>query len=119
MDTSAPFAQTSDLNKLTSNVKRDLLFHIILNMRRGDLSMKVAQHLSRDFLEQFPFTSYEDLLQKLKLLGEKYKEANEVYLKYASPDHAQRDQESLQEMLQHIKMGDFDKAIQVTRRENV
>lgn len=101
------------LKQLVSDVERDLLFHIILNMRKRNITVGEAEHLARDFLQLLPVTDKEELLKKLSALGERYPEAQAVFLKYASPHEEEKRQQLIEELSAHIKNGQIEKAILV------
>lgn len=101
-----------------SDVERDLLFHIIFNLRRSKISLNEAQSLAKDFLALLPAEDKEQLLKKLEGLGQEYPEANEVYLKYATPHYESKNQHALDEMSEYIRQGDIEKAIEVGKKAN-
>lgn len=107
-----------DIQNLYNDIEKDLLSHIILNMQQRKISTEDAQKLAREFLALLPAKDKEDLLNKLKNLGEKYPEAKSVYVKYyASEDEEQR-QNKLQGMLEHVRAGNIEQAINVAKGVN-
>lgn len=96
-------------------VKKELLELIITHLKQNKIQAPAAQQLARDFLNILPIKDQADLLVKLKNLGEKYKEAEEVYLgelEKASEDT--RDQVLIQ-MRDQIKLGNIEKAIETAK----
>lgn len=107
-----------DLEKLISDVERDLLFHIIMNMKHRKISIGEAHYLAQDFLKFLPVQDKEDLLKKLLDLGKKYEEAREVYIKYGTPHEEEKRNKLLEAMRDHIKNGDIEKAIETAKGGN-
>lgn len=107
----------TDLEKFVSDIKRDLLFYIILHIKHQELSLKGAQSLAKDFLAIFPIIDKNDMLNKMHQLGNKYPEARTVYIKYANPYYEEERQNKLKEALLHIRNGDVDKALHAAKGE--
>lgn len=108
--------QFVNVNTLLKDVKRDLMFHTILNMRHYKLTVKDAQYLAQDFLVVLPATTIEDLLLKLYELGKNYEEARIVFIKYAVEYYEQKEQKILHEARKCIKKGDIDKALEILKK---
>lgn len=111
--------QFVDVKKLLKDVKRDLMFYIILNLKRYKIMVQDAQYLAQDFLAVLPAATIEDLLSKLSVLGENYEEARIVFIKYAVPYLEEKDQKKLLQAKSYIKQGSVDKALEALKKENV
>ena len=101
-----------DIQQEVEEVKKELVELIIKHLRQNKLPAQKAKKLAEDFLNVLPISDQQDLLEKLKNLGENYLEAKEVYvdeLKRISEE--QRDQ-TLSQMRDHIKQGNIDKAVE-------
>lgn len=104
-----------DITAEVEEVKKELLELIIEHLKQNKIQADEAQQLARDFLSVLPIKDQADLLSKLKNLGEKYKEANEVYLdELSKASDNQRDQ-ALSQMRDHIKQGNIDGAIETAK----
>lgn len=104
-----------DIATEVEEVKKELLELIIEHLKQNKIEASQAQQLARDFLSVLPIKDQADLLNKLKSLGEKYKEANEVYLdELSKASDDQRDQ-ALSQMRDHIKQGNIDGAIETAK----
>lgn len=115
----APNLQKDEsVEKLVSNVERELLFHIIKNMKQRKISIAEAHHLAKDFMNILPVKDKEDLLNKLKKLSRRYPEASELYVKYIIPHEEEKREQLLNTMRSHIQNGDIEKAIDVVKGEN-
>lgn len=73
------------LQQLIKDIKRELMFEVIMSMRKGYISKKEAHFLAKDFLKIFPIKNIEDFFKKLVPLYKKYPEVRPVYLKHAKP----------------------------------
>lgn len=109
---------TSDmLPQLLTSVEKDLLQHIITNLRDRRMNVGEAQKLAHEFLSLLPMADKEDLLQKLNTLGQTYVSAREVYAQYAAPHEEEKRQKLLTAMREHIKSGNIEQAIAVAKGE--
>lgn len=103
------------LEKLIRDVKRDLMFQVILNMRHFKLTQEDARYLAQDFLKIFPIQSEKELLDKLFQLGQKYIETRTVFIKYASSYYEKEKQRILQAIPPYLKNGDIEKALTIMK----
>jgi hypothetical protein len=99
-------------------VKKELLELIIEHLKNNKIQADQAQQLARDFLSALPIEDQADLLSKLKALGERYPEAEKVYLDELSKATDERRDEVLNQMRDFIKNGDIDSAIMTARSIN-
>lgn len=104
-----------NLSKLVEEVERDLLSHIYANLKTKDITAVDAQKIAQDFLKLLPFKDKKDLLDKLNALGNTYRTAQEVYVKFGVPYEEQERQRKLDLMREHIKNGEIDKALEVAK----
>lgn len=114
MDTS-PATTPQDVQSVYSDLERDLLFQIILNMRHRKISVSEAQRLAQEFLTLLPAIDKEELFNKLHDLGEKYPEARAVYVKHAVPLSEEQRQQTLSTMLAHVRNGNIEQAIAIAK----
>ncbi len=103
------------VSEAIQDIKRDLLFHVILNMKRNLLSLEDTKYLAEDFLQIFPVFSIAELLKKLNELGKIYKEARIVFIKYANLYYEEEKTYLLYQIPPYIKNGEIDKAIEVMK----
>ena len=96
-------------------VKKELLELIVEHLQQNKLQAPEAQQLARDFLAILPIKDQADLLNKLKGLGQKYKEANEVYLDELEKVTDEKRDLALNSMRDSIKQGQIDQAIQTAK----
>ena len=104
-----------DINTEVEEVKKELLELIIEHLKQNKIQEEEAQQLARDFLAVLPIKDQADLLNKLKNLGEKYKEVNEVYLDELSKASDEKRDQALTQMRDFIKQGNIDSAIQTAK----
>ena len=64
-----------DIQQEVEEVKRELVEFIIKHLRENKLPAEKAKKLAEDFLKILPISDQQDLLDKLKNLGENYLEA--------------------------------------------
>lgn len=104
-----------DLTQFIIEVEKDLLEHIIENIRESKISVEEAQSLARDFLSVLPPQDKADLLNKLRALSGKHPVALEVFHDFAvAESNAERDKK-LTLIAQHIKQGEIEKALEVAK----
>lgn len=104
-----------NIDKLVEEVERDLLSHIYANLKTNEITAEQAQKLAQDFLKLLPFKDKKDLLDKLNMLGNQYRTAQEVYVKFGVPFEEQQRQQKLDLMREHIKSGNIEKALEVAK----
>lgn len=104
-----------NLDKLVEEVERELLSHIYANLKTNEIDAVEAQKLAQDFLKLLPFKDKQDLLDKLNVLGNTHRTAQEVYVKYGVPYEEQLRQEKIDKMREHIKNGNLEQAIAVAK----
>jgi len=104
-----------DMIKLTGDIQRDLLFELIMSMRHKLITVGGARHLAKDFLNLFPFQTKEEIIEKMKILSEKYPEVRAVYLSYAVPHQNQVEKEMLDKISQHLQSGNIDQALNIAK----
>ncbi len=96
-------------------VKKELLELIVEHLKQNKINAPEAQQLARDFLAALPIKDQADLLTKLKGLGEKYKEANEVYLEELEKVTDEKRDQTLNSMRDFIKQGQIEQAISTAK----
>lgn len=104
-----------DLQQEIETIKKELVEIIIENLKTNNLSVDQAKQLAADFLTVLPIRSYEDLLNKLKKLGEEYKEAKEIYIDELTKISRAKDEEALNKMRDFIKLGKIEEAVSVAK----
>ena len=104
-----------NLSEEVEIVKKELLDLVIENLKQNKIKAEDAQQLARDFLAILPVKSQADLLEKLRVLGVKYKEANEIYLgKLEKSSEDDRDK-ALDQVRDSISHGNIDGAIEAAK----
>ena len=101
-----------DIQQEVEEVKRELVEFIIKHLRENKLPAEKAKKLAEDFLKILPISDQQDLLDKLKNLGENYLEAKEVYVDELRRVSEKKRIETLSQMRDHIKQGNIEKAIE-------
>lgn len=96
-------------------VKKELLELIIEHLKQNKIQAEAAQQLARDFLAVLPIKDQADLLSKLKKLGQKYPEAEKVYLDELSKASDEKRDQALTQMRDFIKQGNIEAAISTAK----
>lgn len=104
-----------DLQEEVIAVEKELLDVILSHVEEGKIDLATAKKQAQDFLTQLPFQDKKDLLQKLKELGKKYEEVQEVYVEEWSKDSDQEREAVLIKMRDAIKQGNIDHAINAAK----
>ncbi len=102
-----------DIQQEVEEVKKELVELIIKHLREKKLPTEKAKKLAGDFLNVLPINDQQDLLAKLKNLGQEYQEAREIYVEELKKTSEEQRDQTLSEMRDHIKQGNIDKAIEV------
>lgn len=101
-----------DIQQQVEDVKRELVGLIIKHLRENKIPADKAKKLAEDFLKILPISDQQDLLDKLKTLGENYQEAKELYVDELKRVSEQKRNETLSQMRDYIKQGNIDRAIE-------
>ena len=107
--------EDTNFKKLISEVERDLLFQIIINMKHKVISVGESRRLAQDYLALLPFSSKEDLIKNMNALGHKYPEARAVYLKYTIPYLDQEENKLITQMSQYLQNGNIEEALNIVK----
>lgn len=100
-----------DLQEEVKQIEKELLELIIAHLKANKIEVEKARQLARDFLAVLPVKDQKDLLGKLKILGETYEEAKEVYSEELGKINDQIREQTLNQMRDFIKQGNIDSAI--------
>lgn len=104
-----------DLQEEVIVVEKELLDVILSHVEEGKIDLPTAKKQAQEFLAQLPFQDKKDLLQKLKELGAKYEEIQEVYVEEWSKDSTKERDIALLKMRDAIKQGNIDHAINTAK----
>jgi len=101
-----------DIQQEVEEVKKELVELIIKHLRENKLPAEKAKKLAGDFLNVLPISDQQDLLAKLKNLGQEYQEVKEVYVNELKKISEEKRNETLSQMRDHIKQGNINRAIE-------
>lgn len=104
-----------DIAQEVEAVKKELTDLIIVHLRENKIEADKARQLAADFLAVLPIQNHQDLLNKLKELGEKYQEAKAVYVEKLAVDTNAQTQTALASMRDAIKQGNMEQAIMTAK----
>lgn len=97
-------------------IEKELLEVIVKHLEENKMELGTAQKLARDFLSMLPAQTQDELLNKLKTLGDTYAEAKEVYVEENGKELAQKEGDTLTQMRNAIQQGNIDHAITVAKQ---
>lgn len=104
-----------DIVQEVEHVKKELVELIIAHLRENKIEVEKARQLAADFLAILPIRDQQDLLNKLKHLGENYDEAEQIYVEEFSKIENEKRNEALNHMRDAIRFGNMDQAIAVAK----
>lgn len=103
----------SHLEQYKKDMKRDILFHIILEVKRGELSVSDAQDLAAGFLSILDSKTLPKLFGELKILGDFYPQALAVYVKYGKKYDLEKGSFLVASVLPYIHRQDIEAALKL------
>lgn len=103
------------MREFAEDIKQDILFAIITNLREEKMTSQQAKLLSRDFLAVMPPLDTEDLLAKVKELGMQYEQIKYIYIKYMKQHDEEKRRRILTIVRMYMQQGDFDRALLVAK----
>lgn len=105
-----------DIQAEVERIKQELLDAIVAKLKENKMDPQKAQQLAVDFLAVLPINDQQDLLLKLKNLGEKYEEARAVYVRELGAINEERRNQALNQMHEHIQQGNIEAALAVAKQ---
>jgi hypothetical protein len=105
----------TDLTIYAQNVEKSLFFYIIANIEHNLLSVEDAQVLAENFLSLLPPSDKEAFLANIYSLGDKYREAYYVYLRYGGEYEEEKRNRKLQMIRMYLQTGNIEQAILVAK----
>lgn len=106
---------TMDIPAEVEEIKKELASIIIDHLKQNKIKAEDAQKQAREFLSLLPIKDQADLLAKLKNLGDKYAESESVYLHELEKSEAEKRDQTLSQMRDHIKQGNINEAINTAK----
>lgn len=100
-----------NLTTTVDNMERDLMFKVITNMRAMEITMERAQRLAQDLLSQYPMEDMGQVVRAFQLLGVRYPEAQEIYIKYANEYFKRKAFHTQKKAFSHLKKGEIKRAV--------
>lgn len=107
-----------NLEQFVNNIERDLLFQIIMNMRSMQTTVERAQKLAEEFMDSLPVEDKEEVIRTLKIMSEKYPEAQSLYIKYANEYFERKKYITVKKVLSHLKKGEIKRAVGTAKGGN-
>ena len=104
-----------DTQAEVEQVKKELIEIIIKHLDENKIPLAKARQLAADFLSALPIKDQKDLLSKLKSLGEKYPEAEKVYVEELEKVEDNENDRVLSNMRDFIKQGNIEQAISTAK----
>ncbi len=106
---------TMDLQSKVETIKQELVELIVKHLKENKIEIAKARKLAGDFLRVLPVRDQQDLLLKLKNLGEEYSEAREIYVRELGEINEANRHQALSQMHELIKAGKIEDAIAVAK----
>lgn len=106
------------LKKYTRDVKREIMMHLILRLRRFETNLQNAQYLSQAILAIFPVENTKELFKKLSKLSQYHKEVRKAFIKYANQYFEEEKKEALKVIPPFIKKGELSEAVKILKAVN-
>ena len=104
-----------DIKQEVKVIEDELVEIIIQSLKKNKIDTTQAQNLAADFLAVLPITDQQDLLNKLKYLGQQHPETQPLYVEEITKITNQRRDETLTQMRQAIHKGDMNTAIAIAK----
>lgn len=107
--------QTIEVRNMLSDVRRDVLFQIILGLKQMRISKQKAQAIAKAFVAASDVTTKKELIATLSEIAKMYEEIKNVFLKYATIYDNERRTLHVQAMIFYVHLGDIDSALQIAK----
>ena len=103
------------IERYINDIKRDLLFHIITNIREKKMTLGEAKYLAKDFLALLPARNKKEVLDKLYSLTTIYPEARTVFAAHLGAFEEEKTRNKLAEIRTYMQKGDYEHALQIEK----
>ena len=107
-----------DIAQEVEAVKKELVELIIKHLQENKMEADKARELGSDFLAILPIENHQDLLNKLKQLGQKYPQEQQLYVERLAETTNQQTEQALNAMRDAIKQGNMEQAISAAKTVN-
>lgn len=107
--------QTTETRNMLSDMRRDVLFEIILGLKQMRISKQKAQQIAKAFVTASDAKTKKELIDALSEIAKTYEEIKSVFLKYAVAYDTERRTIHVQLMVQYVHMGDIESALQIAK----
>lgn len=104
-----------DIKQEVKLVENELVEIIIQNLKKNKMDTNQAQKLAADFLAVLPINDQQDLLNKLKILGQQHPETETLYVSEITRVTNQQRDKALLGVRQAIQKGDMNTAIAIAK----
>jgi hypothetical protein len=104
-----------DIQNEVEKIKQELTELIMKCLQENSMDVTQAQTLAADFLALLPIKDQQDLLVKLKGLGENYSPVKELYVRELGKINEAQREEVLTQMRNAIAGGNIDHAITIAK----
>lgn len=104
-----------DIHQEVEEIKKELVELIIAHLRENKIDEAKARQLAADFLAVLPIGTEQELLQKLKTLGQTYPEAQALYVRELKVIRDKQQDVALNKMRDYIHQGNMEQAITVAK----
>lgn len=102
----------TELRQITTEIEIELLSYIIASLETDRIRGEEAEELAKKYLSSLPANGIADLLSTLYVLGQTYREALYVFVKYGKPYEEERRVVKLEAVSRLIKEGKFAEAVE-------
>lgn len=106
-----------DLKEEILKIENELADLIVAHLRENKIDASTASRQAKEFLALLPFADQKDLLAKLKQLGEKYGESQELYVEELAKVSNQERDKKLNSMRAAIRKGDIEQALTIAKQQ--
>lgn len=104
-----------DVQEELNVIQKELLELIVVHLKENKMDAPTARKLAADFLAVLPIKDQQDLLNKLKNLGDTYPEAKHIYVQELEKVNKEKRDDILIQMRNFIQQGNMDQAITIAK----
>lgn len=106
-----------EIQSVIEKTELDFLDKLVIFLRNGTISFEDGKTLTREFLAMTPFTSEEDLQDKIKQFIAVHRNFEGIYITLLNFHEQSKTQELLKRMQEHIKDNKIDEALQLVAKK--
>jgi len=105
-----------DIQAEVESIKQELTEILVAKLKENKIEPDKARQFAADFLAVLPIRDQQDLLLKLKNLGQQYEDARAIYVRELGKFNEEARNQTLTQLHELIRQGNIDEALAIAKK---